>query len=150
MARLVGTKTVNYSRQADAAGSVVGTAVTIGYDAPWRHVHSMLLQAAAETAGVRKDPAPQVHQKALSDFYVEYELVFNLDEPSERVPILSELHMHIQDAFNAQGVQIMSPHFEGQPSAKVFVPRSQCFAGQAETADEKELDQTVRNQTEPR
>lgn len=124
---LVGTKTVNYSRQAGVAGAGVGTTITIGYDAPWRQVHAMLLQAAAQTAGLRKDPAPKVWQRALSDFYVEYELVVSLDRPEDRVPILSELHMHIQDAFNEQGVQIMSPHFEGQPHEKVFVPKSQWF-----------------------
>ena len=96
---LVGTKTVNYSRQADGGGAVVGTTVGIGYDAPWRKVHAMLLCAAEQTLGVRKEPVPCVWQKSLSDFYVEYELVFSIDQPSERLPILSELHMHIQDAF---------------------------------------------------
>ena len=95
--------------------------------APWRQVHAMLLQAAAQTTGLRKDPAPRVWQRALSDFYVEYELEVNLDQPEDRVPVLSELHMHIQDAFNEQGVQIMSPHFEGQPHEKVFVPKSGWF-----------------------
>jgi len=124
---LVGTKTVNYSRHAGELGAGVGTTITIGYDAPWRQVHDMLLHAAAQTAGLRTDPAPRVWQKALSDFYVEYELVVSLDHPEERVPILSELHMHIQDAFNEQGVQIMSPHFENQPHNKVWVPKSQWF-----------------------
>jgi small-conductance mechanosensitive channel len=95
----------------------------------------MLLHAAEQTTGVRKNPPPRVWQKSLSDFYVEYELVVSLTEPQERVPILSELHMHIQDAFNEHGVQIMSPHFETQPSEKVFVPRSQWFA--ASTASSK-------------
>ncbi|HSE22343.1 MAG TPA: mechanosensitive ion channel family protein [Pyrinomonadaceae bacterium] len=124
---LVGTKTVNYSRQATDGAAQISTTITIGYDAPWRLVHSMLLHAADQTSGLRKDPAPRVWQKALSDFYVEYELVVHLDQPSERVPILSELHMHIQDAFNENGVQIMSPHFESQPHEKVFVPKSQWF-----------------------
>jgi small-conductance mechanosensitive channel len=126
---LVGTRTVNYSRHAAGPGVSVGTTVTIGYDAPWRQVHAMLLHAADQTPGVRKDPAPRVWQKALSDFYVEYELVVNVDHPEERTPILSELHMHIQDAFNEQGVQIMSPHFEGQPNERVFVPKSAWFGG---------------------
>lgn len=124
---LVGTKTVNYSRHAGDAGAGVGTTITIGYDAPWRQVHAMLLHAAGQTAGLRKDPAPRVWQRALADFYVEYELVVSLDQPEARVPILSELHTHIQDAFNEQGVQIMSPHFENQPHEKVFVPKSQWF-----------------------
>jgi small-conductance mechanosensitive channel len=122
---LVGTKTVNYSRQASDGGSMVGTTITIGYDAPWRQVHEMLLHAADQTSGVRKEPQPRVWQIALSDFYVEYELVVNLDHPEDRLPVLSELHMHIQDAFNEQGVQIMSPHFESQPKEKVFVPKAQ-------------------------
>jgi small-conductance mechanosensitive channel len=133
---LVGTRTVNYSRQANNEGAMVGTTVTIGYDAPWRQVHEMLLYAADQTSGVRKEPAPRVWQTALSDFYVEYELVVNLDHPEERVPVLSELHMHIQDAFNEQGVQIMSPHFETQPNEKVFVPKSQWFQTDSSKAKE--------------
>jgi len=37
--------------------------------------------------------------------------------------MLSEQHAQIQDAFHEHGVQIMSPHFEGQPRATVTVPR---------------------------
>jgi hypothetical protein len=36
---------------------------------------------------------------------------------------LSRLHAEIQDAFNEHGVQIMSPHFRGQPAAAVVVPQ---------------------------
>jgi small-conductance mechanosensitive channel len=131
---LVGTRSVNYSRHAGDGGAIVSTTVTIGYDAPWRLVHAMLLKAADQTAGVRKDPAPRVWQKSLSDFYVEYDLVVNLDRPEERIPVLSEMHTHIQDAFNEQGVQIMSPHFETQPNNKVFVPKSEWFTKLAEGA----------------
>jgi small-conductance mechanosensitive channel len=124
---LVGSKTVNYSRHAAGDGAVVATTLTIGYDAPWRLVQALLLQAAARTTGVRKEPAPRVLQKALSDFYIQYDLIINIDRPEERSPILSELHTHILDAFNEHSVQIMSPHFESQPHEKVFVPRSQWF-----------------------
>ena len=104
---LVGTRTVNYSRDSTENGAAVGTTVTIGYDVPWRQVHAMLLRAAEQTAGLRRNPAPRVLEKALADFFVEYELIFNIDDPSERVSILSELHTRIQDAFNEEGVQIM-------------------------------------------
>jgi len=124
---LVGTKTVNYSRHAADVGARVGTTVTIGYDAPWRLVHAMLLNSARQTPGVRNEPPPLVLQRALQNFYVEYELVFSVDKPEERAPILSELHQNIQDAFNEQGVQIMSPAFESQPDEKVFVPKSKWF-----------------------
>ena len=134
---LVSSKTVNYSRHAAGGEAKVGTLITIGYDAPWRQVHELLLHAANQTTGVRKEPAARVWQRALSNFYVEYELVVSLDHPEERVPILSELHMHIQDAFNEAGVQIMSPAFESQPERKVFVPKSQWFPKQPELAVEQ-------------
>ena len=133
---LVAAKTVNYSRQAAGGQAQLGTTITIGYDAPWRQVHELLLAAASKTPGVRQDPAPRVWQQALSNFFVEYELVVHVDHPQERVPILSELHMHIQDAFNEAAVQIMVPAFESQPDNKVFVPRSQWFPKPSEAAAE--------------
>lgn len=124
---LVGARTVNYSRHAAGGQAQISTSVTIGYDAPWRQVHELLLDAASKTSGVRNDPAPRVWQRALSNFYVEYELVINLDNPEQRVAILSELHTHIQDAFNEASVQIMVPAFESQPEKKIVVPKSQWF-----------------------
>ena len=124
---MVGAKILNYSRQASGPGAVLGTTVTIGYEAPWRLVHSMLLDAASETDGIRKDPVPRVLQRALSDFFVEYELIFNVDDPAKRLLILSELHTHIQDHFNEESVQMMTPHYESQPHERVFVPKSQWF-----------------------
>ena len=55
---LAGTMMTNYSRLADENGRVMSTAVTIGYDAPWRQVHALLLLAAERTPGMRKRPAP--------------------------------------------------------------------------------------------
>lgn len=120
---VVGDRVTNYTRLAQEQGSIVSTTVTIGYDTPWRQVHALLTSAAAKTSALRKDRAPFVLQRALSDFYVEYELRVHLDRPSERVEMLSELHAHIQDAFNEHGVQIMSPHFMAQPGEKIYVPK---------------------------
>lgn len=121
---LVGTSITNFSRLAREHGSIISTTVTIGYDAPWRQVHELLLRAAASTQGIRADPPAHVEQRALSDFYVEYELRMHIDRSTDRVPILSALHASIQDEFNAAGVQIMSPHFEEQPEGKVWVPKT--------------------------
>jgi len=125
---IVGASITNYSRLAAGAGAMVSTGVTIGYDAPWRQVHALLLLAAERTAGIRKEPKAFVLQRALSDFYVEYELRFHIDRPEARVPVLSELHAAIQDAFNEAGVQIMSPNFEAQPESPVLVPRDKWYA----------------------
>lgn len=132
---LVGTTSVNFSRRAVPDGAVVATKLTIGYDAPWRQVHSMLLAAAAHTAMVRTEPAPRVIQFSLSDFYVEYWLLVNIDRAEERYVMLSELHANIQDAFNQHGVQIMSPAFESQPDRPVVVPPSRWYAPPAAPPD---------------
>jgi small-conductance mechanosensitive channel len=122
----------NYSKLAGSQGTLITTKVTIGYDAPWRQVHALLIAAANKTTGVRATPTPYVYQLALSDFYVEYELFASIDRPIERVPVLSLLHANIQDAFNEAGVQIMSPHFLAQPDEDVVVSRSRWYAPPAQ------------------
>jgi len=125
---LISSPIRNYSKLAGTHGTLLSAQVTIGYDAPWRQVHALLIQAARRTASVRQEPAPFVYQRALSDFYVEYELFVSIDRPIDRIPILSALHANIQDEFNEHGVQIMSPHFFAQPPNAVVVPKAQWFA----------------------
>ena len=105
-----------------------GNLVTIGYNAPWRQVHAMLIRAADRTPGLRKEPKPFVLQSALADFYVEYQLNAHLERPEERIPTLAALHANIQDAFNEYGVQILSPHYLADPPEKVWVPKAQWYA----------------------
>jgi small-conductance mechanosensitive channel len=116
--------TRNYSRNLHGAGYMVDSVVTIGYDAPWRQVHAMLIEAAHRTPGVLKAPRPQVFQTALSDFYVEYRLTAQAlpDEPRPRAEVLSALHANILDVFNEHGVQIMSPHYLNDPASPKIVP----------------------------
>jgi small-conductance mechanosensitive channel len=121
---IVGTMVKNYSRLCRDSGPALTTGVTIGYDAPWRVVHEMLIDAAERTSGVIKYPAPVVFQPELSDFYVVYQIMVRLEVEADRLAVLTELHQNIQDAFNERGVQIMSPHFEGQPDGRVWVPKS--------------------------
>jgi len=91
-------------------------------------VHAMLLMAAERTQGLRTDPPPFVLQRALSDFYVEYELVARIDEPLERPHVMTRLHANVQDTFNEHGVQILSPHFMTQPAAPVVVDKRNWYA----------------------
>jgi small-conductance mechanosensitive channel len=129
---LVSTAIKNYTGAFGERGALISTTVTIGYDTPWRQVHAMLIKAAEETSGLRAMPKPFVMQKALQDYYVEYELYAYVDRPLERIQILSELHSHIQDQFNTYGVQIMSPHFVLQPKGDVVVNKEDWFAAPAE------------------
>ena len=131
---VLGTVTKNYSRTVKGRGFVLDTSVTIGYDAPWRQVHAMLVEAARRTEGVLADPAPRVFQTALSDFYVEYRVVCQAvqTEPRPRADVLSSLHANVQDVFNEHGVQIMSPHYLGDPAMEKVVPKEKWYAAPAE------------------
>lgn len=110
-AMVLSSHIVNYSSSAAGSGIILHTGVTIGYDAPWRKVHELLIAAAEATESVAKQPAPFVLQTSLDDFYVSYELNARTREPNKMAEIYSRLHQNIQDKFNDAGVEIMSPHY---------------------------------------
>jgi small-conductance mechanosensitive channel len=110
----------NFGRASKGQGALISARVSIGYDASWRKVHALLLEAAKETPGLRAEPAPYVLQRALDDFYVQYELIASVEKPVDRPLVASALHARIQDGFNAAGIQIMSPHFALQPRLPVL------------------------------
>lgn len=130
---ITGSVTRNYSRVVQGQGYIVDTVVTIGYDTPWRQVEAMLVEAAQRTDGILQNPSPQVFQTGLSDFYPEYRLVAQAvpSAPRPRAELLSLLHANIQDVFNEYGVQIMSPHYLGDPVQEKWVPRDKWFAAPA-------------------
>jgi small-conductance mechanosensitive channel len=121
----IGGTIVNYSRYASRGELLLYSSVTIGYDTPWRQVEALLRSAAERTPGLAKTPPSFVLQRGLSDFYIEYQINAALEQPETRDAVLSALHANIQDAFNEVGVQIMSPHYLGDPSAPKLVPPGQ-------------------------
>ena len=102
---------INYSIMAENPGIVISTTVTIGYDVPWRKVHTLLMDSAIQTANVLKNPNPFIMQSKLDDYSITYELNAYTNQASNRHFILSELHQHIQDNFNAANIEIMSPQY---------------------------------------
>ena len=134
---VVGAVSRNYSRVVKGPGFIVDTVVTIGYDAPWRQVEAMLLEAARRTEGVVQEPPSRVHQTALADFYVEYRLVAYAvpAKPVPRALVLTALHANIQDVFNEHGVQIMSPHYLGDPAQAKVVAKADWYAAPASPPD---------------
>lgn len=110
-AAILSGHTVNYSSSAKELGLILHTGVTIGYDVPWRQVHELLLSAAAKTSSLMAEPKPFVLQTSLDDFYVAYQLNAYTEHANKAAGIYSELHGHIQDAFNEAGVEILSPHY---------------------------------------
>jgi small-conductance mechanosensitive channel len=130
-ALVVAQTTTDFSRSSETAGVLTRTSVTIGYDAPWRQVQSLMLLAADRTPGIRPEPRPRVLQASLEDFYVRYTLLVCLEKQESRPFTLDVLHGHIQDLFNQYGVQIMSPNYVMDPSAKKVVPRQDWYAAPA-------------------
>jgi len=132
--------TKNYSRTVRGTGYILDTTMTIGYDTPWRQVQAMMLEAARRTEGVVADPAPQVFQTALQDYYVEYRLVCQAipTRPRPRAEALAALHANLLDVFNTHGVQIMSPHYLGDPADVKVVPPENWWAAPAARPPQRE------------
>ena len=113
----------NFSMLAQTNGLILHTSVTIGYDAPWRTIHKLLIDAALKTEHILTDPAPFVLQNALDDSYVEYMINAYTRNPLHMVNIYSELHANIQDSFYNAGVEIMSPVFHAlRDGNRVAIP----------------------------
>jgi small-conductance mechanosensitive channel len=124
-ASILAGKTINYSVVANGPGLILHSTVTIGYDAPWRQVHELLIRAALKTDRILKAPSPYVLQTSLDDFYVSYQINAYTTEPEKAAVIYSSLHSNIQDAFNEAGVEIMSPHYRaGRDGSQITIPPS--------------------------
>ena len=108
---VLGTHILNYSAHADRNGLILHTTVTLGYDAPWRTVEELLIQAALNTPGIVAEPKPFVLQTSLNDSHISYELNATTRDPSRMAELYSTLHRQIQESFNTAGVEIMSPMY---------------------------------------
>lgn len=129
---LLGSTIINYSSKAREDGLILHTTVGIGYETPWRQVEAMLMQAAARTEGLLKDPPPFVLHLSLGDFAVNYELNVYCDDAALMPFLYTRLHRHILDVFNENNVQIMTPAYEGDPEIPKVVPKDQWFTPLAE------------------
>jgi small-conductance mechanosensitive channel len=121
---------MNFTREAKNSGVIFHTTVTIGYDAPWRTVHQLLIDAARVTDGILGNPEPFVLQSQLNDFYVSYELNAYTDIPPRMQFIYSDLHQNIQDRFNEAGLEICSPHFASLRDGNMIAIPAQYVAGE--------------------
>jgi small-conductance mechanosensitive channel len=90
---------------------VLVTEVTIGYDAPWRKVHELLIQAASRTPEILAAPAPFVLQHSLNDYHVSYEIWAYTANATDMFLTYGALHQNIQDSFNEGGIEILSPGY---------------------------------------
>ncbi len=118
---------LNYSVMTKKGGLILHTSVRIGYDTPWRKVEAILLNAADKTEGLLKEPKPFVLQWELGEFGVKYEINAYCDDASKIISLYTRLHQNILDSFNEQGVQIMTPAYEGDPETPKLVAKDKWF-----------------------
>ncbi|MCT8161563.1 mechanosensitive ion channel family protein [Pseudoruegeria sp. SHC-113] len=121
-AQMLNSEVINYSTKIDGRGLLVHTTVGIGYDEPRQKIEALLLEAAARTRHIKKSPDPFVLRTALGDFAVNYQINGYTTRGNYLPKIVSELHANILDVFHSNGVQIMSPHYEGDPADAKIPP----------------------------
>jgi small-conductance mechanosensitive channel len=129
--KILESEVINYSSMARDRGLILHTTVGIRYETSWRQVDAMLLEAAARTGGLSRDPAPFVFKKELGTFGVIYELNVYCDAPRKIALVYTELHSNILDIFNEYGVQIMTPAYESDSDRPKVVPKEQWYAAPA-------------------
>ena len=126
---IMSSQSINYTNSAREYGLILHTEVSIGYDVPWRTVHRLLIDAALNTPGILNDPRPFVLETSLSDWYPVYQLNAYTREAQRMAAIYSELHQNIQDRFNEEGVEILSPQYvatrDGNASTVVTDPKKE-------------------------
>ncbi|MDP8262977.1 MAG: mechanosensitive ion channel [Candidatus Ancaeobacter aquaticus] len=129
---LISGNIINYTRLSEFEGAVPTVSVSIGYDVPWRQVQILLKKAAENTTGVRKDPPAKIVKQNLNDFYIQYDVFVHIDKGQNIPIVMSNLNGNILDAFNDEGIQVMSPHFNRQPEGKVIVPKDKWYPNASE------------------
>lgn len=133
-AQLLNSEVVNYSQRIDGQGLIVHTTVGIGYDEHHRKIEALLLAAAARTEGLKPVPPPFVLRTELGDFAVTYEINAYAARGARIPRILSDLRGNVLDALHEAGVQIMSPHYEGDPPTAKIPQPPRDGAGDQQTA----------------
>lgn len=108
---IMSSHTVNFSQSARDYGLIIHSEVSIGYDIPWRKTHQLLIEAALNTPGVVDDPRPFVLETSLQDYYPVYQVNAYIRDANQLAQVYSDLHQNIQDRFNEEGIEIMSPHY---------------------------------------
>lgn len=127
---IMSAQTINYTHSAEEYGLILYATVAMGYDIPWRKVHELLIEAALNTPRVMKDPKPFVLQLALDDFYVQYQINVYTKDADFMAPIYSDLYTNVQDVFNREGIELLSPHFRAQrDGSEVNIPKEHVKKG---------------------
>lgn len=128
---IMGKHITNFTAHGGKDSILISATVGIGYEVPWRQVEAMLLEAAAKTESVLKDPAPFALTLSLENYSVNYEINAYLKPDVRRYVGIAELNRNVLDAFNKYGVAIMTPSYMADPAEPKVVAKDNWFAAPA-------------------
>ena len=127
---IMSAQTVNYTVSAEEFGLILHTTIAVDYDISWRKIHELLNEAALATPDVLDDPQPFVLQTALDDFYVKYQINVYTKKANEMANIYSNLNKNIQDIFNREEIELLSPHYSAhRDGSKIMIPKESIQSG---------------------
>jgi potassium efflux system protein len=84
-------------------------AVGIAYGSDTDKAHRVLLEVAGRNEHVLRDPAPQAFFFGFGESSLEFELRVFSPDVEHRLQIVHGLHMEIERAFRAEGIEIAFP-----------------------------------------
>jgi len=87
----------------------VDIAVGIAYGSDTDKAHRVLLEVAARNEHVLRDPAPQAFFFGFGESSLDFELRVFSPDVEHRLSIVHDLHMEIDRAFRAEGIEIAFP-----------------------------------------
>jgi potassium efflux system protein len=83
--------------------------VGIAYGSDTDKAHRVLLEVAEKNEHVLRDPAPQAFFLGFGDSALDFELRVFSPDVEHRLRIIHDLHMEIDRAFRAEGIEIAFP-----------------------------------------
>ncbi|MBN2527797.1 MAG: mechanosensitive ion channel [Deltaproteobacteria bacterium] len=83
--------------------------VGLRYEVPPNQVHACLIQAALSVDKVKREPAPRAFTRKYSDFSIDYELVFFIDDLPGKEAISSEVMSRLWYYLSREGLSIPFP-----------------------------------------
>lgn len=97
---------INYSGM-----DILAISVEIGmtYESDRQAVEKLLVNSAAGTEGIMRDPPPSVMLKKFGEYAAIYELRAFTDRPNEHLQLQSEVRKNVYDVFRQHGLDITVP-----------------------------------------
>lgn len=141
------TQTVNLSQSAKDYGLIIHCDVNVSYTYHWRRIYHLPIEAALDTRGVVDDPRPFVLQTTLGNDYGIYQINAYIKDANLLPDVYSDLNVSIQNVFNREGIEILSPHYistrDGSPSTLCNEPDPGAAQDTPRTKETVKVQETV-------